>query len=539
MKLWPLAVALAAALFQPQAQQPTFRSSTNVVPLSVSVLDRRGQPVTDLTASDFTVFEDNTRRDLVAFFPLAQAPRVAVAGPAGRIERHLRQQFATPARRTFLLTLGFGRIQHPTNALDGALKFVKEHLNPEDAVAVMAFHRVTEFTTDHERIVQLLERFKREHERIHLEVREFRLRYRPRFGPPLPLPARIFADIDRSVFRDVAIRNTADLLLGMDRATPVAERPWQRQQTFQQLLKQLEQNKISLVDSVLIGGRLKLLAGIEYLRYLEGEKHVVFLASNPIAIDADDAQFVGARANDARVTVNYVFTDGTRMWGGQGCQPCRDVVEKTGGHYTSLDYADRALATVDAVSRSAYLLGFTPIAAVPDGRYRSVRVVVNRPDVDVKFRHGFYLETEIDPVQQKAAIVSTRMDAALAYDAAAADIAVNVTAEPTASDAGSDLMRVTVNVDVSALAFAEDARGVRGEIELQVHCGDRRQTVVGSHRERIELRPGVGALAEWKKAGYRHTVLVRTKGATAYVKAVVYDYEADRIGSGVIRLTPR
>lgn len=434
--------------------------------------------------------------------------------------------------------MGFGRLQHPTKAVDGALKFVKEHLNPEDAVAVMAFHRVTEFTTDHERIVQLLERFKTEHERIHLEVTEHRLRYRPRIGPPFPLPASMLADIDRSVFRDVAIRNVADLLLGMDRATPVAGQPWQRQQTFKALLKQLDQRKVALVDSVLIGGRLKLFAGIEYLRYLEGEKHIVFLASNPIAIDADDAQFVAARANDARATVSYVFTDGTRMWGAQGCQPCRDVVEKTGGHYTSLDYADRALATVDAVSRSAYLLGFTPVAAARDGRYRSVRVVVNRPDVDVKFRHGFYLEAEADPVQLKSAIIRTRVDAALAYDGKAADLAVTVAAEPVAFDGGKDLLRVTVNVDVSALAFTEDERGTRGEIELQVHCGDRRESVVGSHRERIELRPSAETLAEWRKSGYRHTVLVRTKGATAHVKAVVYDYEADRIGSGVVRLTP-
>lgn len=84
MKLGLLAVALAAAVLHPQSQQPTFRSSTSVVPLSVSVLDRQGLPVTDLTASDFTVFEDNSRREVVAFLS-------GRAGAQGRCRRAGRQ----------------------------------------------------------------------------------------------------------------------------------------------------------------------------------------------------------------------------------------------------------------------------------------------------------------------------------------------------------------------------------------------------------------------------------------------------------------
>jgi VWFA-related protein len=48
-------------------QQPVFRASTTAVPLLVAVTNRGGDPVTDLGADDFEVFDNDQRADLVAF----------------------------------------------------------------------------------------------------------------------------------------------------------------------------------------------------------------------------------------------------------------------------------------------------------------------------------------------------------------------------------------------------------------------------------------------------------------------------------------
>ena len=53
------AVALAATTaLTAAAQQPTFRTSTEVVQLDVSVLDKQGQPVHGLSRQDFVVLEN-------------------------------------------------------------------------------------------------------------------------------------------------------------------------------------------------------------------------------------------------------------------------------------------------------------------------------------------------------------------------------------------------------------------------------------------------------------------------------------------------
>jgi Ca-activated chloride channel family protein len=65
--LFPVFGLLALApLF---AQQPLFRAGIDLVHVGVTVLDRKGETVTDLTADDFEVYEDGRRQD-VRYFSL-------------------------------------------------------------------------------------------------------------------------------------------------------------------------------------------------------------------------------------------------------------------------------------------------------------------------------------------------------------------------------------------------------------------------------------------------------------------------------------
>ncbi len=76
--------------------------------------------------------------------------------------RRCRKQSA----RIFLIVLGRGRLQYPSKGVDAMIHFVRNRLLPQDQVAVLAFNRATDFTTDRARILDVLERFKRRHEDI-------------------------------------------------------------------------------------------------------------------------------------------------------------------------------------------------------------------------------------------------------------------------------------------------------------------------------------------------------------------------------------
>ncbi len=198
-----LLVATAAVVSAQQAppppqRTPVFRSGITVVPLTVTVLDRKGAPVTDLKQEDFTVIENKTPREILNFFLQRYEPGPVPAEPEA-INRVRDESVKPQTRRTFLIVLGYGRIQEPTKALDGAIDLVRHRLLPQDAVAVMGFHRVTNFTTDHEQIAQLLERYKKEHERIVGEINQWVFMATPPPGSGrghAPIPDRFLKMVD-------------------------------------------------------------------------------------------------------------------------------------------------------------------------------------------------------------------------------------------------------------------------------------------------------------------------------------------------------
>src|SRR5258708_4307044 len=69
------AVVIVAALLAsgPQDQAPTFRTATRLVELTVTALDKKGHPVTDLRVQDFTIQENGKPRP-IAFFKYDGGP---------------------------------------------------------------------------------------------------------------------------------------------------------------------------------------------------------------------------------------------------------------------------------------------------------------------------------------------------------------------------------------------------------------------------------------------------------------------------------
>lgn len=538
-------VSLAQAPPQ-QPQVPVFRSGVDLVPVTVTVTDQQGRPVTDLKQSDFRVFEDNKERPVMAFYPQRLEPGPAVE-PTMAIARARASGLAPATSRTFVLVLGFGRIQEPTNALDGAMKFVRENLLPQDAVSVIALHRATKFTTDHRAIEEVLRRYKTHHERMVWDITRFFMNTRaPGVCGGPPLPPEMLAGFERDLFDGIvpasSTRGTLDLLLGMDLAKPTGERSWQEQTTFKQVLKDLEHACVNLSDVMATSGYFRVLAAIEALRFVDGEKHVVFMGTG---FAPRRTELLTARANDARVTIDFVSTMGmvmTGMYQGKpvgpvrsfaGCAPCRDVAEATGGLYTSLDYMDQALTKVDQRSRASYLLGYAPLVPSLDGSYRRIRVEVNRPKVTVLYRNGYHAAEELPSLDVQDIVQAARVDAAATYNVDAGGIPVSVALRPGGS---RQLVTVDVTVGVSGIPM-ELVDGLRtGRLEVSVYCGDSKEKVVGETRATWNLRANTETYAEWVAKGLTRQVAVPVTAQPKYVKVVVYDRDSDLVGSKSITI---
>ena len=129
-----LACALAALLcltadgLGQTQEEPVETVNTNLVILNVGVADRKGQAVTNLSQSDFAVFEDGVRQSVVSFEP-ARAPFSLV----------------------LLLDMSGSTLNFRPTLKQSALRFI-DALGPEDRVEVIAFNdkvqTLSRFTSD-------------------------------------------------------------------------------------------------------------------------------------------------------------------------------------------------------------------------------------------------------------------------------------------------------------------------------------------------------------------------------------------------------
>ena len=491
-------------------QTPTIIASTTLVPVDVRVVDHSGKPVTDLKATDFTVFDNGVKQNIQHFeahaiVPTAPAPGVSVprvgAGSAVTAQDH----------RVFLLLVGRGFQQPVSKAYDGAIAFVKG-LQPQDYVAVQAWNRATDFTTDHDKILHLLEGIKREEQGIEAALRfaetglagvfmsetppEIQARIDQVFdAPDVPVPHTLASDTPADVANMAAAERQAAMALlagevvsGRDPSTlsakmesPPASAEGASFDQFVAISKQGQQDLDHLY------------AAIEYLRFVEGEKHVVFFSEQGLFVpDLDNDRSLCAHASDARVAIDTIQTGGAPAYDPKdfnhvssgflaswAIQSLSTIAELTGGQASAYAYAEKALTSIDRATTFEYLLGYYPPKTSPDGTYHQITVKVNRRGTDVLYRRGYYAGAETKPMSRREMMANARVSAAVGVPTDIHDLELtigSVSAHADPKDKKVHSLSIDLHVDLSRVGFATDGSQHVASLEVAVFCDNPKWT---------------------------------------------------------------
>jgi len=561
---------------QPQQQPPVFRSAVSLVPIDVRVVDRAGRPVTDLRQEEFTVIEDGVRQEvkhlsLQTF--ITESP-----GPGAKLQlKDEAISFEPQNNRIFLIVLGRGKLLEPSKAVDALLRFVRERLLGQDQVAVFAYNRATTFTTDHEQIARVIERFKKEHEQIDYEIGLQMSGLAAIYGSKL-IPKSLQGKID-GIFEGSG-------LLASQRVEPGAAADKRieadaRRQTDAQIQKQIEVAKaeasalagvpnlttwsaldeiqtdmfadLSLEDFVSATAQTlqdlgNIYAGINYLKYFEGEKHLIFLTEKGLTTPRTEEDEALARAaNDARVALDPIETGG--MYVGQpgnaaGLMPegrwnqtfvfktLNTIAELTGGVASIAEDGAKAMDRINALTRATYLLGYYPTNPRWNGEYRKVEVKVSRPGTTVYYRHGYYGRKDLFAFNRREFITTDRIKAAAGFRREITDIRVKLDAGMSRAKSGQGHeLNVAVNIDPSKLALTFIEGVHLGQIAVAVFCFDEKGNVLGNHMQTADLRLRDADYKTIVARGMPYRVTFPVNPGVRRVRAVVYDFKADLIGS--------
>ena len=543
---------------QAQQTQPVFRAGTSLVPVDVRVTDRNGRPVTDLTQADFTVLENNVRQQIRHFSTLVLSPDLTVDRRPIVREPGVAEPLGSQNARIFLIVLGRGRLQPPTKGVDGMIHFVRERLLPQDRVAVLAWNRATDFTTDHEAIATMLERFRRSHERIEADLAMAFSGLAALYGSK-EIPKYLQTSIDEvfggpehaplRTVTDAPIENAGRLADDQRRITDRLQRDeivknslpgttLPEMETPEPLGRDVSLDEMASINAQSMQDLGKIYTGVRYLRYLDGEKHLLFVSPSGIFLPrAEDDRSLAAFASDARVAIDIIHTGGTSGmafdWRGM---TSRDVAEETGGTYSSLSYAKDFVDRLDRATRSAYVLGYYPANPALDGKFRHISVRVNRPGVVVSYRHGYFARVQLPPMDRQRIVSYARVTGAAGYPGEVRDIALSATAENVTTPSKAREVLVQVKIAPDRLSFVEKEGRKAGSIEVAVFCADSQERLIGQSWNTAQLEMTPEAFARFQAQGLTYQAHVSVRAPARYVKVVVYDGGSDVVGTAIVKL---
>jgi VWFA-related protein len=338
----------------PQEQRPTFRGGANLVRVDVSVVDRHGQPVTDLKQEDFEVREDGVLQT-VETFKLVEATGEApddLSLPI-RSPEHAQAEAARDEIRVFVIfwdEYHIGQLGPAIEARKALSDFVHNAFGPADLVAIVDQLTPLDFV-----------KFTRDR----LELTETVRKLKGRLG--LYVPAR----------------------------SPIEEGQLMRMRDIEQLRAQVTATALEAM-----------IAHLGAIR--EGRKSILFVSQDIGALPRDDRyrwlDKAIRLANDNN-TVIYTLDPRGLMMNGRMSDVLQALASETGGRWFQSNNPAPQLRKIVEESRAFYLLGYASSLNPADGKFHKIKVSVKRSGVDAHARNGYFAPTPtaIDTTRAAAA----------------------------------------------------------------------------------------------------------------------------------------
>jgi VWFA-related protein len=432
-------VSVSAQQPAPTAQLPTFRTGVDAIQLDVSVLDKDRKPVRGLTAADFTVLEDGKPREVVAFsavelpaLPEAPSSKVATAPPdvtrndlpMGRVVVILMDPFLervmVPGRVTIADPPGI-------TALRATAASVVNGLGPGDLAAVghTMYGVPQNFTTDKNRLTRAIDT--------------------TAFGTNKRAAGEEWGNCNCGTCRLEAITRVANALRDESQRRKViffigeriqlAPVPGQCNAYLEPATKQmLHATQLAHVNVHTVDPN-----AMETTNVHAGDD---FQPESPGGVSG------AARAQEA---ANRAFLIARH-------QSLQTVADWTGGRaILNTNAPEKGVRPILDESSAYYLLAFQTSDVKRDGRFHQVTVKVNRPDVQVRTRRGYYADrvAPAAPADTTAPLSLEALSRGLLPDRG---LPMTVTTAPFRGPTGTPVVLVTTGVRAGDKAAATAPR---------------------------------------------------------------------------------
>ena len=521
----PQASTDAQAQTKPPAS--SIRVTSELVLANVVVRDKKGNLIRDLKKEDFTLFEDGKKQQISTFdFENVDQLETAggaektvtgeaaeTAGPAGVLKKSDAPVMNARDRRVIVLFFDFSAMEPDQidRCVESAKKYINGQMRPADIVALVSLStnmRVDlDFTDDKTKILSVLSS------------------YSSGSGEG-------FAMGDTGSAEGTAETGGSFTPDDTDYNTFSADWKLLALQSTMQALGKIEQKKSLIYFSNGISQtgtdnqsalRAATAAAVKnnvsiYPVDVRG------LQAFPPGGEAQSASLHGQSAYNGAAVLNDLSGNAASQ------ETLSTLAADTGGKafFDSNDFSG-VFTQVQKDSSAYYVLGFTSTNPLKDGHYRRLKVVVNRADVKLEFRPGYYSGRDYQHLNR--ADREAQLEDELAAELPQTDVPLYAGTAYFRQDESHYYLAVSLVVPGSQIPFVQEKDKDNATIDIigEVRLGDKGRVPVGQLRDTVKLAVDSTQQVRRKNVQY-NTGFVLAPG-NYHLKFIVRENQTGRMGS--------
>jgi VWFA-related protein len=511
---------------QPQAPVESgarVRVSTEVVLVNVVARDKQGNLIKDLKSEDFTVYEDGKKQGLVSFdfehvdeLAMAGGAGTTVSGTAGPgklLSSGQGQQKSLEGRdrRLMLLFFDFSAMQPDDidRAVDAGKKYVNAKMQPADLVALMSL--ATNLSLDLD--------FSDDKSKILAKLAAYNSSEGQGFENGSTGSSEGTAETSGSYTPDDTDYNTFS-----------ADRKLLALQAVMQAMGKIPQKKSLIYFS---NGITQ--SGVDNQSALRAATAAAVRANvaiYPVDVRGLSAFPPGGQAQAASLHGQSAYSGATVLNDLNGNDASQETLytlaADTGGKaFMDTNDLSGVFRQVQKDTSAYYVLGYTSTNHLKDGHFRRLKVQLNRPDVKLEYRAGYYADRDYQHMKQ--ADREEQLEDELAADLPQTDVAVYAGTAYFRADDSHYYLSVSLVVPGSQIPFVQEKDKDSATLDIIGQMREGGKFPVGRLRDTVKLAVDSAQQVRRKNVQY-NTSFVLAPG-NYHLKFIVRENRTGRMGS--------
>jgi VWFA-related protein len=507
-----------------EPQQPQYRVhvTSELVLVNVVVRDKKGNLVRDLKKDDFTLLEDGKRQTISTFdfenvdeLATAGAAEATVSGtaPDGSVLRPADKAATLNARdrRLMLFFFDFSGMEPEDieRSVEAAKKFVQTRMQPADLIALVSLAT---------------------NMRIDLDFTDDKTKVLSALGSYTSGQGQGFDNGTTGSSEGTAETSGAFTADDTDYNTFNADRKLLALQAIMQSLGKISQKKAIVYFSNGISQN-----GVDNQSALRAATASAVkanvsiypvdmrgLQAFPPGGEAQNASLHGQSAYNGAAVLNDLTSNAASQ------DTLSTLASDTGGKafFDSNDFSG-VFSQVQKDSSAYYLLGFTSTNALKDGRFRRLKVHLNRADLKLDYRSGYYAGRDFEHLNR--ADREQQIQDELASELSQTDVAVYAGASYFRQEESHYYLSVSLVIPGSQIPFVQAKDKDNATIDVIGEVRADGKFAVGHQRDTVKLAVDSAQQVRRKNVQYNTGFLLAP--GTYHLKFVVRENQTGRMGS--------